>query len=65
MDQFFSHLDPDYPTFSAYQIVRMASDKVRDSIVVTLAITLSKFDTKLFGKDGNRLLENKEVSIFL
>ncbi|MCM2534352.1 type IV secretory system conjugative DNA transfer family protein [Neobacillus pocheonensis] len=46
MDQFFSHLDPDHPAFSAYQIVRMASDKVRDSIFVSLAITLSKFDAK-------------------
>ncbi|WP_127762760.1 VirD4-like conjugal transfer protein, CD1115 family [Peribacillus asahii] len=44
MDEFFSHLEPDHPAFSAYQIVRMASDKVRDSIFVSLAITLSKFD---------------------
>ena len=44
MDMFFSRLEPDHPAFSAYQIVRMASDKVRDSIFVSLAITLSKFD---------------------
>jgi type IV secretion system protein VirD4 len=46
MDEFFSNLEPDHPAFSAYQIVRMASDKVRDSIFVSLAITLSKFDAK-------------------
>lgn len=44
MDEFFSYLEPDHPAFSAYQIVRMASDKVRDNIFVSLAITLSKFD---------------------
>jgi type IV secretion system protein VirD4 len=44
MDEFFSYLEPEHPAFSAYQIVRMASDKVRDSIFVSLAITLSKFD---------------------
>jgi type IV secretion system protein VirD4 len=46
MDEFFSYLEPDHPAYSAYQIVRMASDKVRDSIFVSLAITLSKFDAK-------------------
>ncbi|MEK4822913.1 VirD4-like conjugal transfer protein, CD1115 family [Priestia sp. FSL R5-0680] len=44
MDDFFKRLEPDHPAFSAYQIVRMANDKVRDSIFVSLAITLSKFD---------------------
>ncbi|WP_048883001.1 VirD4-like conjugal transfer protein, CD1115 family [Bacillus sp. 445_BSPC] len=44
MDTFFKRLEPDHPAFSAYQIVAMASDKVRDSIFVSLAITLSKFD---------------------
>ena len=44
MDQFFSRLNPDHPAYSSYLIVRMASDKVRDSIFVSLAITLSKFD---------------------
>jgi type IV secretion system protein VirD4 len=44
MDKFFERLEPEHPAFSAYQIVRMASDKVRDSIFVSLAITLSKFD---------------------
>ncbi|MGZ9869624.1 VirD4-like conjugal transfer protein, CD1115 family [Priestia endophytica] len=46
MDKFFARLEPEHPAFSAYQIVRMASDKVRDSIFVSLAITLSKFDAK-------------------
>ncbi|MEK4799989.1 type IV secretory system conjugative DNA transfer family protein [Thermoactinomyces sp. FSL K6-2592] len=45
MDAFFDRLDPDHPAYRAYEIVRMAQDKTRASIFISLGITLSKFDS--------------------
>lgn len=45
MDEFFMRLEPDHPAYRAYQIVRMAQDKTRASIFISLGITLSKFDS--------------------
>ncbi|SFX74525.1 Type IV secretory system Conjugative DNA transfer [Thermoactinomyces sp. DSM 45891] len=44
MDEFFDRLERDHPAYQAYLIVRMADDKVRASIFISLGITLSKFD---------------------
>ena len=71
MDMFFSRLEPDHPAFSAYQIVRMASDKVRDSIFVSLAITLSKFDAsdvRRFTETSDFLLDDigkKKIIVYV
>lgn len=46
MDQFFSRLEPDHPAYRSYLIVRMAEDRTRASIFISLGITLSKFDSK-------------------
>lgn len=45
MDAFFDRLEPDHPAYRAYRIVRMAQDKTRASIFISLGITLSKFDS--------------------
>ncbi|WP_164491610.1 VirD4-like conjugal transfer protein, CD1115 family [Staphylospora marina] len=45
MDEFFARLSPDDPAYRAYQIVRMAQDRTRASIFISLGITLSKFDS--------------------
>ncbi|EOP32264.1 VirD4-like conjugal transfer protein, CD1115 family, partial [Bacillus cereus] len=46
MDEFFGRLEPEHPAYSAYTIVRLAEDKTRSNIFISLAITLSKFDAK-------------------
>ncbi|MEB9857236.1 type IV secretory system conjugative DNA transfer family protein [Bacillus cereus] len=56
MDEFFGRLEPDHPAYSAYTIVRLAEDKTRASIFITLAITLSKFDAK----DARRFTETSD-----
>ncbi|MBE2977735.1 VirD4-like conjugal transfer protein, CD1115 family, partial [Priestia megaterium] len=59
MDEFFENLEPDHPAFSAYMNVRMAHEKVRDSIFVSLAITLSKFDAS----DVRRFTETSDFQL--
>jgi type IV secretion system protein VirD4 len=46
MDAFFNKLPSDHPAYQAYLIVRMAEDRTRASIFISLGITLSKFDAK-------------------
>lgn len=46
MDAFFNELPSDHPAYQAYLIVRMAEDRTRASIFISLGITLSKFDAK-------------------
>ncbi|MFE5322243.1 VirD4-like conjugal transfer protein, CD1115 family [Paenibacillus sp. NPDC056579] len=46
MDLFFGGLETDHPASMAYQIVRMAEDKVRSSIFISLAVTMSKWNSK-------------------
>ncbi|CAG7643596.1 VirD4-like conjugal transfer protein, CD1115 family [Paenibacillus allorhizosphaerae] len=46
MDLFFGSLESDHPASMAYQVVRMAEDKVRSSIFISLAVTLSKWNSK-------------------
>lgn len=45
MDDLFDRLESDHPACRSYQIVRMAQDKTRASIFISLGITLSKFDS--------------------
>lgn len=46
MDAFFAGLAADHPASMAYQVVRMAEDKVRSSIFISLAVTMSKWNSK-------------------
>lgn len=46
MDELFLQLDSDHPARQSYMIVRMAKDRVRADIFISLGITLSKFDAK-------------------
>lgn len=46
MDDYFSRLGTDHPAYQSYLIVRMAEERVRASIFISLGVTLSKFDPK-------------------
>ncbi|MCH5585069.1 type IV secretory system conjugative DNA transfer family protein [Shimazuella sp. AN120528] len=59
MDQFFSNLPPDHPAYQSYLIVRMAEDKTRASIFISLGITLSKFDAS----DVRKFTEKSDFSL--
>ena len=61
MEQFFKRLPVDHPAYSSYLNVRMAQEKVRDSIFVSLAMTLSKFeaqDVRRFTEMSDFLLDD-------
>jgi type IV secretion system protein VirD4 len=59
MDQFFGNLPTDHPAYQSYQIVRMAEDRTRASIFISLGITLSKFDAS----DVRKFTEKSDFSL--
>jgi type IV secretion system protein VirD4 len=44
MDSTFRKLKEDHPAYQAYLVVKMAEERVRASIFISLGVTLSKFD---------------------
>jgi type IV secretion system protein VirD4 len=59
MDQFFGKLPTDHPAYQSYLIVRMAEDRTRASIFISLGITLSKFDAS----DVRHFTEKSDFSL--
>ncbi len=59
MDAFFGKLPTDHPAYQAYLIVRMAEDRTRASIFISLGITLSKFDAR----DVRRFTQKSDFSL--
>lgn len=59
LDMFFGKLPPDHPAYQSYLIVRMAEDKTRASIFISLGITLSKFDAS----DVRKFTEKSDFSL--
>jgi type IV secretion system protein VirD4 len=59
MDELFLQLDSDHPARQSYMIVRMAKDRVRADIFISLGITLSKFDAK----DVRRFTETSDFKL--
>lgn len=59
MDAFFGKLRTDHPAYQAYLIVRMAEDRTRASIFISLGITLSKFDAR----DVRRFTQKSDFSL--